>query len=285
MKFEDVLCMDEAPFDGDILERVYYSPYCDSPAMPDTFAVLIFNYFMKFDERYGTQLTNCIDVMQVLSMKENDEDVILWHEEAPQLMDAALWESGWASMWLFCSDALSDLIDEAPYSKESKKQFHEKYPVYIDEHLMDGFAKSCYLQEEDNVYESAFGMDEGYFGIMWNYKLDKYEKLQEKNRKLISTLCPEEDRCISRLKEDVWKPYIDAYVQDTETCEGTKYIRVSIGCDGCSYFYFDSIDPNWICKAVKLGKMLDIALEKIEDFLRSHEKRHPVKCEEAADEV
>lgn len=285
MKFEDVLCMDEAPFDVDILERVYYSPYCNSPSMPNIYAILIFNYFMKFDERYGTQLTNCIDVVQILSMKEGDEDILLWNEDAPLLMQAALWESGWISVWFSCSDDLSNLTDKEPYSEKGREQFHEKYPDYIEKHLADSFVRSCFLQEEDNVYEATFEMDEGYFGIIWNYKLDMYEKLQEKNRKLISALCPEEDRYISCLKEEVWKPYIDAYVRDTENCEGTKYVRVMIGCDGYNFFYFDAIDPNWICKAAKLGKMLDIVLEKIEDFLCSHKKEHPVKWEGAAYEA
>lgn len=274
MKFEDIRDMDEEPFDTDVLESVYCSTYDGSPSMPNLFATLIFYYFFKFDERYGTRLARGVDVMQILSFREEDEDILLWYEDAPSLMSSALLESGWSDVWLCTNDdEVTDGIEYSSDSKKAKNQFHEKYTSYVEKKYEDGFVKACYLQEESVAFDAAFGLDEGYLGIMWNEKLDKYEKYQEENRELVLILCPEEDQYISRLKKDVWKPYIDAYVQDTDNCQGTKYIKILIGCDGCSYNFFDSIDPNWICRAVKLGKMLDIALDKIEDFQHHQEEK------------
>lgn len=276
MKYDDVRGMEEEPFDADVLERVYCSDYDGSPTMPNLYATLIFYYFLKFDERYGTRLSRDIDIMQILSFKEEDEDMILWYEDAPLLMNAALLESGWSDIWLCTNiDDVTDDIGRDPDSEKTKKRFHEKYTSYIEKKYRDGFVKTCYLQEESVVLDAVFGLEEGYLGIMWNEKLDRYEKFQKENRELISVLCPEEDRYISRLKEDVWKPYINAYVQETDNCLGTKYIKILIGCDGYTYNFFDSINPNWICRAVKLGKMLDIALEKIEDFQHRQGKRIP----------
>lgn len=274
MKFEDIRDMDEEPFDTDVLESVYYSDYSDSPFMPNLFANLIFFYFYKFDERYGTRLSRNIDVMQILSFREEDEDTLLWYEEAPALMSDALLESGWSDVWLGVNDeSLTDGIEHNQGSKKAVTQFHEKYTSYIEEYFEDDFVKACYLQEEKVAFDATFGLEEGYLGFMWNEKLDRYEKFQEENRELISILCPEEDQYISRLKKAVWKPYIDSYIQDTGNCQGIKYIKILIGCDGGTYNFFDSINPNWICRAVKLGKMLDIALDKIEDFQRHQEEK------------
>ena len=266
--------MEEASFDTDVLESVYFAGCGCSPSMPDLYATLIFHYFYKFDERYGTRLAGGIDVVRILSFKESDDSMLLWYEDAPSLMDAALSEGGWSGVWFGITDGdLTDGIEDDRGSKRAKMQFHENYRSCIERCFEDGFVRACYLQEEEVAFDAAFGLDEGYLGIMWNEKLDRYEKLQKEDRALISVLCPEEDRYITRLKEDVWRPYIDSYIQDTDHCQGTKYIKILIGCDSYNYNLFDSIDPNWICRAVKLGKMLDIALEKIEDFQRRHKER------------
>lgn len=274
MKFEDIRDMDEEPFDTDVLESVYYSDYSGSPSMPIIYANLIFYYFFKFDERYGTELSSGIDVDQILSFSEENEDALLWYENAPSLMNAALLESGWSDTWLCVNDEnLSSGVERNQESKKAVKQFHEKYTSYIEKNYEDGFVKACYLQAEKIAFDAFFGLDEGHLGFMWNEKLDKYEKFKEENSELISVLCPEEDQYISYLKKGVWKPYFDYYIQDTDSCQGIKYIKILLGCDGATYNFFDSIDPNWICRAVKLGKILDIALDKIEDFQRHQEEK------------
>ena len=49
---------------------------------------------------------------------------------------------------------------------------------------------------------------------------------------------------------------------------GKSYCSVILGCDGDSYVSFEAVNPNWICTAVKLYKMLQLANEKIERFRR-----------------
>lgn len=264
MKFEEIREMETEPFDEEILESVYCGPYDSSAMMSDGYAVLILLYFMKFDERYGTRLAKFVDIEQILPNFMDDSDRLLWRENIDSVINQTMHESGWDMEWLITYDERLRMVLEE--EGDSKEAFHEVFKDFLDEIYYDCFVKSCFLQEEEEIRETIEYLEEGEVGIMWNSNLERYEKYHKKNKEIVAAICPEEDYYISILQEDVWMPYVASYTQKKSVCEDRMYGMVVLGCNGYSFCSSIDINPNWILKAIKLGWMLQLALEKIDCY-------------------
>ncbi|HBA51135.1 MAG TPA: hypothetical protein DCZ91_25715 [Lachnospiraceae bacterium] len=278
MRYEDVKEMEEIPFDEDVLGELC-SPAYASPMLPDVYAVLILRYYRKYDEQYGTDLTAKAKIPQLIPGR-NDEygEDTAWLEEMPDVMEKAMLASGWDVVWISTeSEELREAIEGMEDAEAAKKNFHYAYTKYLNELLADGFAKSCFMKEEETAMEATGYLEDGQLGIMWNEKLQRYMRYRTEKKDMVAALCPEEDRYIEMLNEDVWEPYMITYVQDAveyggEEYRGRKYCRIALGSDGYNYCWYDSINPNWICSAIKLGRMLDLALERLERYEKGKEK-------------
>lgn len=278
MRFDEISGMDEDPIDEDILEGL-----CPLQGgiltIPDVHAMLILHYFRKYDERYGTRLTEGMEMPQlILGQDDIYEDEVVWHEEIENIMDEAIYSSGWSAAWISTeTEGLEEAFEGGKGDEEIKRDFHEAYINFLDDAFREGFAKSCFMMEEDNVREAVGGLETGMVGIMWNEKLERYMSRRAAERDVVDAVCPEEDRCIDILGRKVWDPYMDAYMQDMaeyagEEYAGRKYCRVMLGSDGYNWCWFDSVNPNWICRAIKLSRMLDLALEKLEIYEKRKEE-------------
>lgn len=264
MKFEEIREMETEPFDEEILESVYCQQYTASVLMSDGFAALIFLYFRKFDERYGTRLTKHVNIWRVLPSFMDDSDELLWNDNIGSVITEAMNESGWQIEWLLTyDDRLRVILEE---KNDTPEAFHEAYNQLLDEIYYDCFVKSCFLQEEEEMRETVAYLEDGEAGIMWNSNLERYMKYRKENKEVVAAICPEEDQYISILQEDVWMPYVASFTQKKSVCEDMAYCLVVLGCDGYHYYATTDIDPNWILKAIKLGWMLRLALEKIDCY-------------------
>lgn len=264
MKLDDIRDMETEPFDEDVLEEVYYRQYESSAMMPDGFAVLILQYFMKFDERYGTQLTKDVYIEQVLPCSMDDVDQQLWFENIDLLAGKAMNESGWYIEWINTEDEEFRVALEE--KGDSEEAFHAAFKEFLDKYYGDCFIKSCFLQEEKEIRETVRCLEDGEVGILWNSSLERYKKYRRQNAEVVAAICPEEDYYISILQEAAWRPFIISYVQKTAVCEDRTYGVIVLGCDGYNCCSSNDIDPNWIPKVIKLGWMLQLALEKIECY-------------------
>nr|WP_289766809.1 hypothetical protein [uncultured Acetatifactor sp.] len=272
MRFEEVREMEESPMDEDVLEELCF-PYSAASMISDVYAVLILRYYQKYDERYGTHLTRGMEIPQIVPGRDTGyEEESIWLEEIPGVMDRAIYSSGWNIAWISTeTEGLQEALEGQKNEDEEKKDFHHAYGSCMEEIFLDGFEKSCFLREEENAMDAAKCLEDGQMGIMWNEQLDAYMRCRAAKRDVIAVVCPEEDKCIARLSEEIWEPYMITYMQDVVTYEGgeydgRRYCRIVLGFDGYNYCWYDSINPNWICRAVKLNRMLDLALEKIERY-------------------
>lgn len=264
MKFEEIREMETEPFDEEVLEYVYYQDYAASAMMSDGFAALIFLYFRKFDERYGTQLTKYVDEEQILPCFIDDYDQMLWDENIDSVISQAMHEGGWHMEWLMPNDdRLRMALEE---DGDSKETFHEAYKDFLDEIYYDCFVKSCFLQEEEEIKKTFEYLEEGEVGIIWNSSLERYKKYRKENKEVVAAICPEEDYYIAILQEEVWKPFVAYIIQKKSECEDGTYIMTILGCDGYNFCSSTDIDPNWILKVIKLGWMLRLAWEKIDCY-------------------
>lgn len=149
---------------------------------------------------------------------------------------------------------------------DTSEAFHTAYTQLLDEIYYDCFIKSCFLQEEEEMREMVAYLEEGEACIMWNSNLERYKKYRKENKEVVAAICPEEDHYISILQENVWMPFVASYTQKKSVCEDMAYCLVVLGCDGYNFCNSTDIDPNWILKAIKLGWMLRLALEKIDCY-------------------
>ena len=262
---DEILNIHTEPFSDDILEDLYYANayYQQATTMLDSLAAIIFLYYKKFDEQYGTSLAEGIVVEQIFPKDAYSDEKFIWREYIEGVMIEALQESGWSMHWLGTYiEELRVVIEE---KKESKEAFHDAYKQVIDSIYEDGFEKSCWLKEEDEIREAGW-LEELDMCLLWNSDLDRYNEYRRKNKNVVASICPKEDRSISLLEEQVWKPYVMWYVQKADVCEDRKYAFTILGCDGFSFCNVADINPNWIVKILKLGWLLQSALEKIDCY-------------------
>lgn len=264
MKLEEIRDMDTEPFDEKIFEEVYYRDYASNTMMGDGFAMLIFQYLMKFDEQYGTELARGIDMMSVMPDTIRDTENMLWYENIRFPMSEALYQSGWSMEWLSINE--EDISKGMKEHEEPGEAFHKFYKAFLDEYYADCFVKSCLLQEEEAIRETICYLEDNEIGVFWNENLEKYKKYRRENEEVIAAVCPEEDYYISALQGVVWEPLIISYVQKTAKYEGIMYGLIILGCDGYNYCTNCDVNPNWIFRALKLGWMLELAWEKIECY-------------------
>lgn len=276
MTYQEIMRIDTEPFDIDVLEEIYdgYSGITISAV----YALILFHYYRKFDQVYGTNLTACVDIPRGLINErmeldmDQDDTTVYWYETAPVLLDAAMLESGWNQFWIDMNDELiCAAFDHSDTPKDCKETFHQNYTRYLDENLEDCLVKTACRREEDTLYEAREYLESGYMGIFWNEQLTDYMNFRRKSREVVQAACPEEDAAIARLEEEVWEPYGMFLVEKKENVEDWAYGVVVIGCDGYNWTDHSSINPNWIPAAIKLKMLLDLAMEKIRRY-REQEK-------------
>lgn len=262
-KLEEILSVNTEPFDEDILKDVYYEGYYNSPRMLDSFAVLIFLYYKKFDEQYGTSLAVGIDMEQVLAEAAYDDENFLWRENIVSVIYETLCESGWNIHWL--TDCLEGFSAVKEKSGDSDEEFHKAYKEFLNDLYKNCFVKSCLLKEEEEIRDAGW-LEESLVGLLWNDDYDRYKQYKKKNKQVIETICPKEDMGICILEEEVWNPYVMWYSQKTGIHRGKKYSLIVLGCDGYNYCSYEDINPNWIFRILKMGWLLQSALEKIDCY-------------------
>lgn len=278
MRFEEVAEMDDEPFDGDVLEELC-SPGLGPSMIPDVYAVLILHYFRKYDEMYGTHLTDRVKIPQmVLGYDTGYEEEMIWFEEIQDIMEVAIYASGWNVAWISTEmNGLMESLEGEKDEEETRRNFHDAYIDCLNQNFHDGFVKSCFMMEEENVLEAARYLESGEIGIMWNEDLDRYMRRRAAERDVVDVVCPDEDRYIARLSKEVWEPYMITYMQDEveytgREYAGRKYCRIALGTDGYNYCWYDSVNPNWIFRAMKLSRMLGLALEKLDEYEKRKEE-------------
>lgn len=268
-RFKEAEQIDTEPFDPDVLQEIYVRPYATDVYMTDPFTLLLFHYFELFDRKYGTSITERVSIGRVIG---NSEYYDLWYQEAAYLLEDAMYDSGW------CMDAVSteylrEHLEEAKKSEESDNWFQEGYRNCLDTVLYDCFLKDALLAESETMESMMEGLDEGHLVIVWNPELDAYMRFREEHPDMIEAVCKDEDQWIVKLEEDIWEPYMAFYQCERKKIHGKSYCSVVLGYDGYSCVSFEAINPNWICKAVKLYKMLQLANEKLACFQIGRKKK------------
>ncbi len=266
-RFKEAAQIDIEPFDGDVLEEVYVRPYASEVYMTFPFAILVFRYFALFDQRYGTDIAGSGNVERLVGYSEDTE---FWYEEASGLLDEAMRECGWCRE-IISSEYLDEFFEEMTDSEGNEASDEEKYLRFLDAGLCDGFLKDALREESKAALEMKNYMEFGYLVIVWNSALNKYMQFREKHPDMIETVCREEDRWIVELEKDIWEPYMAFYECGRKEVNGQAYSKIVLGCTGDSYVAFEAINPNWLCKAVKLDKMLQLANEKLACFQAGRE--------------
>lgn len=265
-RFEDAAGIDTEPFDSELLEEVYVKPYAMEAIMPDAFAVLMFRYFELFDRRYGTNITEDIVIDQLIGYdRDEDTDKVIWYQESDKLLEGAIDNAGWEMGMLGTEDVVA-FLENADKSYEDEDVFREEYKMYLDKVCKDSFLKDALLRESNTMLEAMQEMEDGVFLIIWNPELNAYMQFREKHPDIVEAVCKAEDQWIVKLEEDVWEPYMAFYRQKKEVMDGLAYCKVLIGCAYDSYVAFGTVNPNWICTAIKLNKMLQLANEKLACF-------------------
>lgn len=272
MKLEAILAMDEEPFDTDVFEEVYYPAYTNSPGLPDTYAMLIFHYYSKFDQKYGTRLMDGIEIKRILpDVDEDMEEDMLWCNHAEDILEEAARISGWNIDFLELNECnLQYMLENADYQRHAeneKEVFRAIFSEFLFLEYESDFLRSCYASIVDDVSDAINSMEYAVICVMSNEKLDRYMQYRKEHQSVVEAACPEEDRCIYNLLDKIEYPFQVFFSSNIHECEeenrGRRFISTLLGDDGDNYCLEGCVNPNWICSAIKVGMMLDLALEKI----------------------
>lgn len=269
---EEILNINAEPFDDEVLDNIYYAGYAgQSTNMLDSMAVLIFQYYRKFDDWYGTSLFEESTIEQIFPEAMYDNEAFIWRENIGGVIYEALKETGWNMHWI--GSYIEELRDALAEYAESEEDFHKAFENFLDSMYEDGFIKSCLQKEESEIRESSSYLEESEMCLLWNDNFDRYSEYKKKNKNLVYAICPKEEQGISALQEEVWKPYVMWYTQKTGVCQKKKYSLIILGTDGYNFCDSSDINPNWIFKIIKLGWLLESAFEKIDCYEKEKQRR------------
>lgn len=272
-RFEDAAQIDTEPFDSELLDEIYIRPYAQEVYMTDVFATLLFRYFEQFDRRYGTNISEYVNIDQMIGYcRETDMEYLIWYQEAAELLVGAMNNTGWC-MGALNTEEVRGYLDDMEESMKDEDLFATEYQICLNDIFRDCFLKDALLKESKIMKGAVEEMDEGSLAIMWNKELNDYMQFREEHSDIIEAVCKDEDQWIVKLEEDIWEPYMAFYRQEKDTLDGMAYCKVLLGTYMDSYVSFEAINPNWICKAVKLSKMLQLANEKLECFRAGQKKK------------
>lgn len=262
-RFEEAAQIDTEPFDSDLLDEIYIRPYAQEVYMTDVFATLLFRYFELFDRRYGTDISEYVNIYPMIGYYGGaDLEYLIWYQEAADLLAGAMNNTGWC-MGALNTEEVKDYLDDMEESMKDEDLFTTEYQACLDDIYNDCFLKDVLLKESKIMKDAVEEMEEGNLAIAWNTELNDYMRFREKHPDIIEAVCKDEDQWIVKLEEDIWEPYMAFYRQEKDTLDGMAYCKIVLGCYMDSYVSFEAINPNWICKAVKLSKMLQLANEKL----------------------
>lgn len=265
-RFKEAEQIDTEPFDRDLLDEIYVRLYAQSVYMSDTFATLLFRYFELFDRKYGTDIASYVSFTQIIGYDEEcDTEDMIWYQEAAELLTGAMNNTGWC-MGAISTNEVKDFLEHTEESVNDEDFFRKKYQKCLDDICRDGFLKDVLLKESKIMMAMIEEMEEGDLAIVWNPELNDYMRYREKHPDIIEAVCKEEDQWIVKLEEDIWEPYMAFYSQEKDVMDGMAYCKVVLGYSMDCYVSFEAVNPNWICKAVKLSKMLHLANEKLACF-------------------
>lgn len=271
-RFEEAAQIDTEPFDSDLLDEIYIRPYAQEVYMTDVFATLLFRYFELFDRRYGTNISEYVNIGQIIGYcGGTDLDYMIWYQEAAYLLAGAMNDTGW-SMGALNTEEVKNYLNDTEESMKDEDLVTTEYQKCLDDIFDDCFLKDALLRESKIMKEAVEEMEEGNLVIVWNTELNDYMQFREKHPDIIGAVCKDEDQWIVRLEEDIWEPYMAFYRQEKDTLDGMAYCKVVLGNYMDSYVSFEAVNPNWICKAVKLSKMLQLANEKLAYFRAGQKK-------------
>lgn len=265
-RFEEAAQIDEEPFDYKLLKEIYVTPYAQEACMPDAFSILLFRYFELFDRKYGTQITRFVHMDQMIGYsQELDMEWLIWYQESQNLFTGAMINTGW-DVGAISAEEIRLSVGNIDELSKDETMFQKAYEKFLDDMVRDGFLKDVLLREDKLMLEAIELMEDGYLAIIWNSALNDYMQFRKEHSDMIEAVCKNEDQWIIKLEEDIWQPYMAFYQQKKEMMGEDAYCKVLVGWGMDSYISSGSIDPNWICKAVKLNKMLQLANEKLRNF-------------------
>lgn len=272
-RFEDAAQIDTEPFDSELLDEIYIRPYAQEVFMTDVFATLLFRYFELFDRRYGTNISKYVNMYQIIGYRrETDIDEQIWYQEAADLLTGAMNNTGWCMGGLNTEEVICYLNDTEEAMK-NEDLFTTEYQMCLDNIFNDCFLKDALFRESKIMKEAIEEMEEGNLVIVWNEELNGYMQFREKNPDIIEAVCKDEDQWIVKLEEDIWEPFMAFYRQEKDVMDKKAYCKIVLGYYMDSYVSFEAVNPNWICKAVKLSKMLQLANEKLACYKAGQKKK------------
>lgn len=271
-RFEEAAQIDTEPFDSDLLDEIYIRPYAQEVYMTDAFATLLFRYFELFDRRYGTNVSGYVNIGQVIGYHRETDTEYIWYREAAYLLAGAMNDTGW-SMGALNTEEVKNYLNDTEESMNDEGLFTTEYQKCLDDIFDDCFLKDALLRESKIMKEAVEEMEEGNLAIVWNTELNDYMQFREKHPDIIKAVCEDEDQWIVKLEKDIWEPYMAFYRQEKDTLDGMAYCKIVLGAYMDSFVSFEAINPNWICTAVKLSKMLQLANEKLACFRAGQKKK------------
>lgn len=269
MTLEDILKIDTCPFDEDVLDECVAGEYNASYEIRSSLCNLILRYINLFWEKYQSDRVRTYAPDRIVGTDDVDEDeFVLWVEEAHDIMCTAANVNGWQCAYLRFYSGDIELSDAHGNGKGTEaEQFHEAYMKFLDEYEMRDYERKIFENEEELVRDVACYTDEAIIGILRNEKLAAYNALKKKNAAMIQEVCKEEDLHISELEHDIWMPFWVCFVEEKKEYEGEEYGVFVLGSDGYNYYHFDRFDPNWVCKAFVMDQLLALALTKLEAYI------------------
>lgn len=266
MTLEDILKIDTCPFDENVLDECVAGEYNAPYEIRSSLCNLILRYLNLFWEKYQPNSIRTFAPDRIVGTNDVDEDeFMLWVEEAHDIMCKAANVSGWQCAYMrFYSGDIE--LSNTHGNKDAEAEFHEAYMKYLDEYEMEDFERKIFENEEALMRDAVYYTDEAVIGILRNEKLSAYNALKKKDAAMIQEVCKEEDLHISELEHDIWMPFWVCFVEEKKEYEGKEYGVFLLGCDGYNYYQFDRFDPNWVCKTFVLNQLLDLALTKLEAY-------------------
>lgn len=265
-RFEEAAQIDEEPFDYKLLDEVYVTPYAQEACMPNAFSILLFRYFEIFDQKYGTEIARFVHINQMIGYSEEwYMEWRIWYDESGNLFRGAMNDTGW-NVGAIGAEEFRLSVGNIDKLSEDEAVFQEEYKKFLDGVVRDDFLRDALRREDKLMLEALETMEDGYLAIIWNPELNDYMQFRKEHSDMIEAVCKNEDQWIIKLEEDIWQPYMAFYQQEKEMMGEDAYCKVLVGWGMDSYVSPGSVNPNWICKAVKLNKMLQLANEKLRNF-------------------
>lgn len=266
MELEEIVRMDEEIFDEEKLKKAFFSMGKSTPTLPGKYAIQAFQHFAEYDEKYGINLLKDADMSM---LQEYPSDT--WINNARFLLDSVITEGGWHKEEIWSDDErLPSISEDLELEKSVEEMLYSAYLRIRFSNNVTSLGYRFLYPQLQTVKDMVTYLESGCLCVIWNNRIDKFMKYYDSSVKRVKLVCSDEVPYIMNLLGEVWNPFISAHMQEASGLLGPsgverRYIRALLGSDGISSYSFDALNPNWICKAVKLDLLLEKAIKKLEE--------------------